>query len=221
MRIPVPGPRDLLRLTEAGYAALEQAIGLVPRAAELVIRIEQLLEQAALIMLAMEGTRERADALVAQVQRTRERADAVVERTETVVLQAAELLASAQQLTGRGDALLAEYEPTLRTFAPIVRRLADTTDPVEVEAVVKLIDTLPHLVRSMDADILPILGTLGTVAPDVRDLLDTMREFNEIVGSLPGLGRIKKRVEERQELQDVQRAEADRSQAGPTTREEG
>jgi hypothetical protein len=58
----------------------------------------------------------------------------------------------------------------------------------------------------LEAEILPILATFGTVAPDVRDLLDTTMELNEILGSVPGLGRIKKRVEERQERQDLDRA---------------
>ena len=129
------------------------------------------------------------------------------------------LISTAERLTARGQALLDDFEPSLQKFAPIAERIAETISPDEVEAVVKLIDTLPELVGSLKQDILPILGTLGTVAPDIRDLLDTMREFNEIIGSLPGLGRIKKRVEERQEQQDYVRDEADRSQAGTTTRD--
>ena len=45
---------------------------------------------------------------------------------------------------------------------------------------------------------LPVMTTLGTVAPDLHDLLDVSRELNEMLGKLPGLGRIKRRVEEEQ-----------------------
>ena len=43
---------------------------------------------------------------------------------------------------------------------------------------------------------LPVLTTLGTVAPDVHELLNVSRELNEILGKIPGVGRLKRRVEE-------------------------
>ena len=52
----------------------------------------------------------------------------------------------------------------------------------------------------MERDLLPVMRTLGTVAPDVHDLLDVSRELNGMLGKLPGMGRIKKRVDEQQAL---------------------
>jgi len=205
VRFPVPGPRDLFRLTEAGYAALEQAIALVPRLALVLDRVEALTD--------------RADAVVAAVDETRRRADTVVSRTDQVVGRAEQLIRRAEASSEQVNELLARLDPSLQKLAPILQRIADTTDPREVQAVVQLIDVLPHLVRSLDTEILPILSTLGTVAPDVRDLLCTMRDFNEILGSVPGLGRIKKRAEERQEHADA-RPPVDRSQQDGTAEPE-
>ena len=47
---------------------------------------------------------------------------------------------------------------------------------------------------------IPVLHTLTSVAPDLHDLLDVSRELNEMLAKLPGMGRIKKRVDEQQEL---------------------
>jgi hypothetical protein len=38
------------------------------------------------------------------------------------------------------------------------------------------------------------------VAPDLHDLLETSRELNEMLAKLPGMGLIKKRVDEEQDL---------------------
>ncbi|MGI8666375.1 MAG: hypothetical protein ACR2N4_10135 [Jatrophihabitans sp.] len=208
MRLPLPGPRDLLRVADRGYEAIEQAIALVPRIGALLDHIERIAQRADTVITEVEQTRLRADRVIDQVALTRERADQLVAQVGSVVARTEPLLATAEQLTGRGAGLLAEFEPSLDRLAPLVAQLAETTSPAEVTAVIALIDSLPVLVGALQTDVLPILATLGTVAPDVRDLLETTREFNEILGSVPGLGRIKKRVEERQELQDSERQAA-------------
>jgi hypothetical protein len=40
------------------------------------------------------------------------------------------------------------------------------------------------------------------VAPDLHDLLEVSRELNEMLAGLPGLGRIKKRIDEEQAEED-------------------
>jgi hypothetical protein len=108
-----------------------------------------------------------------------------------------------QALTERVAPLVDIYQPTLETMAPIVSRVAETTSPDEVDAVVQLIDALPGIVERLDRDILPVLDTLSTVAPDLRDLLDVSRVMNELIGSVPGLGRVKRRVEDEQAEEDA------------------
>jgi len=100
----------------------------------------------------------------------------------------------------RADTLLAGLEPSLTKLQPTLERLADSTHPQEVDAMVRLIDQLPVLAEQMERDLLPVMRTLGSVAPDLHDLLDVSRELNEMLAKLPGMGRIKKRVDEQQAI---------------------
>lgn len=154
-------------------AAGELLMGLVPRAGSLVDEAERVLG--------------RVDDLLDRIEDTRTSADDVVRRTDATVARATTLL----------DAL----EPPLTALQPTLERLADTTDPREVDALVQLIDHLPLLVTQLERDVLPVLTTLGSVAPDLHDLLDVSRELNEMLAKLPGMGRLKKRVDEEQALE--------------------
>lgn len=233
--VRVPTPVDLLRVTERGYAALEQALGLVPRAAELVGQLERIAARAEAAMAAVEQTRQRADAMVGRAGDLLSRTDGVltdadelVRRAQRVLAGTDELLAgvgkvskradaligetgqvveNAQAITGQAGDLLGGFQPTLERLAPMAERLADTTSQAEVDALVLLIDILPELVDRMRKEILPILATMTSVAPDIRELLDTTKEFTVLLGSLPGLGRLKRRVEEHEEEHDQERAE--------------
>jgi ABC-type transporter Mla subunit MlaD len=205
----IPGPCDVLRLPGACCRATRRAVGVVPRAftlvgqaegviprvLDLVSQIESLVEQAAALITASTQTRQRADALVSDIEVIQRRVHTIMDKTESVVDQA-------EALTGRVRPLLDEFQPTLTLLAPTARRIAETTSPDEVDAVVKLIDTLPDLVEKLEADILPVLDTLSTVAPDLRDLLDLSRVMNELLGAVPGLGHVKRRAEEEQAEED-------------------
>ena len=49
-----------------------------------------------------------------------------------------------------------------------------------------LVDRLPTLVVHLDEDVLPVLATLGDVAPDVHALLDTVQDMRQVVKGFPG-----------------------------------
>ena len=100
--------------------------------------------------------------------------------------------------------MLNEFEPPLTRLKPTLDTLAETTSPAEVASVVQMVDMLPALTESMQTDVLPMLKTLDTVGPDIHDLLMVSKELNEMLGSLPGMGRIKKRVEEEQAEEEAE-----------------
>ena len=135
-----------------------------------------------------------AEALVQRIEQTRAGADEVVARTAATVTGADELV---QRILPTLDRL----QPSLDQLAPTLERLAETTDPDEVDAMVALVDHLPLLVGKLETEVVPILETLSTVAPDLHDLLDTSKELNEMLAKLPGMGRIKERVERQQEIE--------------------
>lgn len=199
----IPGPGDVIRLAGQLYQTAEQAVGLLPRVVALVGRIDPVVDRVDVLV-------SKADALIASVQTTATRADALVTDVEALQLrvhgivdQTAAVVNEAQALTHRTAPLLDTYEPALEAVAPIVSRIAETTSPAEVDAVVRLINALPGIVDKLDEDILPVLDTLSTVAPDLRDLLDVSRMMNELLGAVPGMGRVKRRAEEQQAEADA------------------
>jgi len=180
VRLPsVPGPRDLVNVVERAGEGLEQLFAAVPRLSALLAQAETLMVEVGELLERIEGTRAEADAVVRRTGQTVATADALVIRTDT---------------------MLASLEPSLIELQPTLERLAETTHPHEVDALVSLIDQLPLLAEQVERDLLPVMRTLGTVAPDVHDLLDVSRELNGMLAKLPGMGRIKKRVDEQQAI---------------------
>jgi hypothetical protein len=128
------------------------------------------------------------------------RIGAVADRAELVVDEVA-------AVTARLTPLLQDFEPPLARLQPILTSIADTTDPDEVDAVVTMVNLLPSVVDKFQADIVPVLDTLGTVAPDLRDLLDVSKELNELIGAIPGVGRVKRRIDEEEIDPEAYRAD--------------
>lgn len=203
----IPGPGDVIRLAGQTFDAVQTAVGLVPRLVVIVGDVEALLGRVQRVVGEVEAIQVRVKVILdrvgeiqAGVDDVRRNAAALVDRTGVVVDDAA-------ALTGRLEPIVLAYEPILKLLEPVAARLASTTSQEEIDAVVALVDMLPSIVGKLDRDILPVLDTLATVAPDLRDLLDVSKELNELIGAVPGLGRVKKRIEERQQDQDDYRAD--------------
>jgi hypothetical protein len=178
MRIPgVPGPRDVLTVAERTGELVEWLIGALPR-------VMRLLDAAERIVADVEG-------LVSRMEETRAGADALV--------------ASAAVAEARLVELMDRLEPSLTALQPTLARLAETTDPREVDALVSIVDRLPALAEQIERDVVPVMRTLSTVSPDLHDLLDTSRELNEMLARLPGMGRIKRRVDAQQAAGELPR----------------
>ena len=184
----LPGPRDLVTLVERSS---EQLVALLPRATDLLGSAERLVRDAG--------------ALVDRIEATRSEAQALVERSEATRARADELVTGLEPTTRRAVALLESMEPSLLKLMPTLERLAETTDPREVDAMVAMIDQLPLLAAKIETDVIPVLNTLTSVAPDLHDLLDVSRELNLMLARLPGMGRVKRRVDEQQELKEGHR----------------
>jgi ABC-type transporter Mla subunit MlaD len=185
MRLPVPGPRDVWQLVERGGDTLEQLLGAVPR-------LVSLLDDAEILV-------RRAGGLVDAIEATRAEADRVVARTDATVTRADTLVSSLAPLTDRLAALLDRLEPPLTALQPTLDRLAETTAPHEVDAMVELIDHLPVIADKMESHVIPVMDSLSSVAPDLHDLLDVSKELNEMLGQIPGISRMKKRIDKEQE----------------------
>ena len=220
MRLPVPGPRDVLSALERGGEQVEALLGAVPRVLALLDQAEALVARASGIVDRVEVVADAATAEVARVGAVVDAATTEVARVGGVVDAATTEVArvggvvdaaaaevarvggvvdGAGVQVGRAAVLIDLLEPSLTTLEPTLRTLADTTHPEEVAALVTLVDHLPAVTLQVERDILPIMASLGSVAPDLHELLDVSRELNEILGKIPGIGRLKRRVEEEDE----------------------
>ena len=207
MALPVPRPRNVVSVVRQGFQAIEWTIMLVPRIVALIDEIEIIVARVSTVLNQIELTERRIGSVVASIEQTQERVVAVVSRVSQTVTAIDVIVAEAAILTRRAGPLLDAYQPPLEKLQPIIARLSETTSPAEVDAMVALMDTLPDVAHKLDHDVLPVLDTLGTVAPDLRDLLDVSRQLNVMLGAIPGLGRMKKQIDERQERDDSYRAD--------------
>jgi len=127
----------------------------------------------------------RTEALLDRVDGVASRADGVVHAASRTTTAAAVAVEQAGTLTASAAPLLTSYSEPLHRLKPTVRRLAETTKPHEVEALVTLIDRLPDLANAMDHDVLPLLSRLNQLGPDIHQLLDGVSQINRMVNWLP------------------------------------
>jgi hypothetical protein len=201
----LPGPRDLVAFVSLVERSSEQLVALLPRTTELLGNAERLLRDGSALVDRIETTRLEAQALVERTEVTRDRADELVTGLEPTTRRAVALLAALEPTAERAVALLESMEPSLLKLQPTLERLAETTDPREVDALVAMLDQLPLLAAKVETDVIPVLNTLTTVSPDLHDLLDVSRELNLMLAKLPGMGRVKRRVDEQQEIEEGHR----------------
>lgn len=205
MRLPIPDPRDAVTLVGQARQLIEDVAGTLPRALTLLGQAEALIARVDVLVDRIEQTRQSADGVVARVGETIDRAEESVGRidrtitsADKLVLRAAGLVGSIEPTVHRAQHLLDSFAPSLELLRPTLERLAESTSPEEIEALVQLIDHTPELVDRLVADILPIVENMRSVAPDIHDMLDTMHELNEMIAKIPGMGRIRQRVEDKQ-----------------------
>ena len=164
MRLSLPGPGDMVGAVRELTATLAGIGPGLTRALALVPRVEALLS----------------------------RIDDVLDGTDRVLARIEETAGSAAAAAARGEALLAAYEGPLLDVVPTLRRLAETLSPAEVDAAVSLVDRLPGLLESVDADLLPMLMQLRAVGPDLHELLDIVDDVRRMLAGLPGVTLIRR-----------------------------
>ena len=140
-------------------------------------------------------------------------ADDAITAVERTTTSADALLGQADVLLGRVEPLVGDYVQPLTDLAPSVRRLAETLEPHEIEALVTLIDRLPQLVKHLDDSIFPVLESLGNVGTDVHDLVDTVQDLRQVVKGFPGSRLFRRRGAE--EIAEEEAKEATQDGARP------
>ncbi len=103
--------------------------------------------QAEQTLAAVSAATARTDALIDRINGITTKAEGAMLAAHETVGAAAAAIEQANTITATAAPLLASYSEPLRRLEPAVRRLADTTDAHEVDALVKLIDRLSGLPR--------------------------------------------------------------------------
>jgi hypothetical protein len=189
MRIPLPGPTAVLGGAAAAAEALETVLGLVPRAAEAMTRVEALLDR-------LDHVSDRVDQVVTRADEAAERAHAVLGTAELVTRDASRTVDGATGVLDRVDASLVAWEPSLRKLAPSLERFAEALSPDEVTATITLVDRMPLVLDHLENDVLPMLRTLERVGPDVHELLEVADDLRRVITRLPGIGLLRRRGED-------------------------
>jgi ABC-type transporter Mla subunit MlaD len=176
-----PWPRELLQLVDRGRQTLDRVLALAPRAVALLDQAEALIA--------------RVDALVSSIESTDRQARAVVTNAQKTVAAADRAVRQATALTDQLAPILTAGAPALTRLTPVLNRVAESVTTQDAAAIAQLVNDLPEIVSKLNRDILPVLDTLGTIAPDLREVLDVSKDVSEMLGAVPGLGRIKRRLE--------------------------
>jgi len=141
------------------------------------------------------GVTTRALGVVDRAANATDGACAVVERAATTTDHAHDVVERVAALGGDAADLLDTYAPIARQAAPLARRFVTELSADELRAAIRLLDHLPALTEHMISDIMPILATLDRVGPDVRELLEVLKEVRQAIIGIPGFAYLRRRGE--------------------------
>jgi hypothetical protein len=217
MALPLPSPSALFELsryavgqvveTAAAVATIPvRLLSLVGQAELIATRITMIAENAEALVLRVAATAAEAEetiretkVVVAAAALTADRAALVVAEAETVAAGAARVVGAAGAAAAEVDELLDGYAGTLRKAAPMAARFVDELSPEEITAAIKMIDQLPRLREHLTHDVMPLLGKLDQVGPDLHKLLEVTEDLRLAIAGLPGLKMLRRRGEDRAE----------------------
>jgi len=210
MAFPLPTPAVIADLTRA---AIGQALETAAAAATVPVRMMTLLGQTELLINRVAMLADQAEALIGRVSAVADAADAIVARAEVITgaagavvtdttgitRRASDAVEQAAQAAGTATELLDEYSQTLRKGAPLARRFVDELSPDEVTAAIRVVDQLPRLREHLVDDVMPLLGKLDQMGPDLHKLLEVTEDLHLAIVGLPGLKLLRRRGEDRTE----------------------
>lgn len=162
----------------------------VAGATAVLTRSEQLIDR-------VETVTTGADKLMTKVDGVTTGAEQIMTKVEGVTADAAQAVTRASGTADEAQKLLDGYGPTLEHAAPLITRFVQELSPEEVAAAIRMVDQLPRLREHLTDDVLPLLGKLDQVGPDLHSLLEVTNDLHLAIVGLPGLKRLRRRGAER------------------------
>lgn len=183
--VSVPG--RVVNLLESTEALVGRIDGVVTDAREIVARIDDVVTDAR--------------ATVGRVGEVVDSSSTVVGEAATVAHRAQDVVASAGRTSDTAGELLDTYAPMATRAAPLAGQFIDELSAEEVHAAIVLLDQLPELADRMTA-LMPILGTLETVAPEIHELLGVAKDVRQAIVGVPGFNFLRRRGEDKENDDD-------------------
>ena len=218
----LPTPAALFELGRAAFGRILEStaslatvpvrvLGLLGQMELLVSRMTVLAEDAEILVRRVSGmvdnvsgVVDNVSGVVADAEETARQARAITEAARRAVDEVVAISGAASAVVGRAEAatadaqeLLSEYGPTLRRAAPLAARFVEELSSEEVTAAIRMVDTLPRLRAHLVDDVMPLLGKLDQVGPDIHKLLEVTEDLHLAIAGLPGLKMLRRRGEDR------------------------
>jgi hypothetical protein len=198
-------------------AAIETTatVAAVPgRVLSLIGEVEQLVRKVSGTVDAIDDIVKKADALVdrtdhvvADAEKAVDEVRAITASASDVAERAAHVVTTAGHTANSANELMDIYGPIAKQAQPLAKRFVDELSPHEVEAAIKLVDELPVLTEHLISDILPILGTLDRVGPEVHQLLEVTSDMRQAILGIPGFAFMRRRGEKKEGEEGVKAVE--------------
>ncbi len=180
MHLPANPLDRVIDAASAGSDTLARLARLVPRVSSIVDSAEELIVRAAELLSRLEQGEERMQHVISRVADSEQAARDVID--------------AVARLEARAERILDRYEPTVTTAAETLAYAVEQVGREQVDAVVAYLAAAP-LIEQIEYEVLPTMQTFKTLAPDLTELLAVSKALNEMMGSVPGLGRAKKRID--------------------------
>lgn len=191
---------------DAAHGVVDRVGATVDSADAVVLRVESTVDSADNAVTRVSSTVDAADGLVVTAGGLVDRVVPMLDLAESALapvrpvvealLVDAELDPELAKLVAtRITEVLVYADKTVAMLEPITDQVLGSVDPDEVRAVVQFIDHLPVLGATLERDVLPVLASLDTVAPEVHQILEVAQQCLEAVAGIPGFQLLRRRGE--------------------------
>lgn len=195
--IPLPALPLIGALADTARVVVDRTIATAVFAISVPARVEVLLDTAEALVHRVDTVVSDAAAAVAHATEVIASTTQIVENAAAVAAHAQTVVASASRTSDTAGELLDTYAPMARQAAPLAGQFIDELSPEEVHAAIVMLDQFPMMADRTKA-LMPILGTLESVAPEIHELLNVAKDVRQAITGVPGFNFLRRRGEDKE-----------------------
>lgn len=188
----------LSSVVDATRTALDRTVETAVFAVSVPGRVAALLDAAETLVARVDVVVTDAAAAVAHAATVIDSTTAVVAQAAAVATRAQDVVDSAGRSADTAGELLDAYAPIAGQAAPLASQFVEELSPEEVHAAISMLDQFPELADHMRS-LMPILGTLQSVAPEIHELLGVAKDVRHAIVGVPGFNFLRRRGEDKED----------------------